>query len=562
MSDYPIPSKSTASVDTPHINVADIPFSDDLAQKAFTHILSIIKGNGLSPQKVTLLKMEGHVYELYGALHLKLEPQITRKKGGQAASGENITAGQLDSKIEQVMQDLGYDDTIKQAVFRDITQSKHKGFGLQGGQIALPVTKTFIESEQCGQCRGQGRSPCPQCQGSGQMPCQSCRGSRLSPCIMCRGTGRKQTAGAGNDLFTYCKGQGQMPCDMCRSAGYMPCTSCGTSGAIACPACRATGKISHISDVAFTLKPAFELGERGLAKDLKPFLAQSLAELAAAQEIDVHQLSQEETERLTKQRILPPAMQQDFAYLGYRALCPHARLHISLAGKKSFQVQIAGYAGRIVACDPFLDVLMNKPLKLLQKGAAESRIAAGNIAKAARWKTARTAIIAGIKASPKKAQALLLKNTPLGLSEKYAKALTFYAFKAVQQVTKWPRYMALSAGSLLNLVLYVVWFNTERFGLFNTLSLPPAIPDIWLKIAADLSAAGLLALLCIVVIRFSAYIALKKTLGSLGLDKDAKSWTKAGEVGFYSWAIQLPLLFLAAVLLAEKKPEWLGLLGL
>lgn len=558
VNDYPIPpAQNTIQADSPSYRLADVPFNKDLAQAAFSKILSIIKGNGIDIKRVTLKNLDAKVFELFGSLHLTLNHDVKQNKSaGQNIVGEPLSSGQLPLKIEKVQQDLSFDTTLCQSIYNDITYGTGRGFGLNEGKIKLPIHKTFTEQDICPQCSGKGQAPCPVCSGRGQAPCSKCRGSAYSPCMMCRGTGRVQTPGGANDLCTYCKGQGKMACDLCQARGYVSCTNCGASGAVQCNNCHATGKIAQVSEVSFYLHPSFQMTVQNLPNGLQKKIShsQNLQNLSASKFFDIRPIAFDETEALIKERLLPPPKSGNFMQIGYRALCPYATLTLSLAGKKDFGIEIAGYKGEIIHSGAFLDILLKKPLSLLKQAVKNTTQTASLLGKAARWKAVRKALALSVRNPPKKAASLLQHAFPFGLSEKMARALCYYAHNAVKSVTRTPRYIALT-GFALTLSPILIYIALSQFSPAILGLVPQNIPKPIVSGGVDCFFYLAISMLHIFTIRFAAFISLKQLYTNLGIEKKGKTFPNAGKAAYYVWLINIMIaIAIMAFLLTEKPP--------
>lgn len=561
LTDYPTPLSQNDTENHSEHYISEEKYNDSIGQSAYKQILALTKGNGITSKHIKIKDITGQNALIYGILHFKLQPEITRNDvAGRAPSGDIISSGTLNAKIDQFCEELIYQDHLSETLIRDISNSPTKGFGLNNTAVNLPVEKTFIEEDKCGHCQGQGRSVCGTCQGQQQMNCQKCSGSRYSPCMMCRGVGRSQTAGSQQDMCTYCQGRGQISCDLCRGSGRVACTTCGATGHIQCRPCNASGTISHISNVKITLIPQFEKMQKSLIKGFSILHDYSAEELVLNKIVEPHIIEDKDIEQLTKEGVITPPERGDYLYLAYKAVFPHAQIQLSLGPKRTIDLSVAGYKPEIVKCDPFLDLILAKPFKLLRKAANNSTTASQNVQKAIKWRTIRAAFSINIQNGPRKGLPILQKMFPHGLSEKMAKALCINSYKALKNITRTPRYIALGLTSITSLFAYKLWFDNFKATLLNDIHI--GIDPVVMSAMADSLTIFLLVFLSVIAIKLSGFFALKRMFKTIGLSDTKIGLPKAGKPSVIGGLLQ-PVLFLVTIFtLINEKPEWLSYLGL
>jgi hypothetical protein len=351
-----------------------------------------------------------------------------------------------------------------------------------------------------------------------------------------------------------------MACDLCRAQGFVTCTNCGSSGSVQCKNCNATGKIARISDVAFYLEPSFQMTQQKLPQNLSEKLEKTkdIQALTAQKFFDVKPVPFEETEKLVKERLLPAPRSGNFMQIGYRAYCPYADLTLSLAGKKNFRLSICGYKSDVVKSQPFLDMLLKKPLMILQRAGQGGAQTSSLLAKASKWKTVREALTLSVKNTPRKAAQILMKQYPFGLSEKIAKALCYHAHIAIKSVTRAPRYIALAVFALsISPLLSYFWLSSIRLQLQSMV--PENIPLIYAQISSDILFYLIVCALHIFSIRAAAFVSLKKLYAGLNIEKKSKSFPHAGKTALYVWAVNLIIMGLILFFAIDAKPEYFPL---
>lgn len=541
-----------------------LEYDSGLAERALGRLRRQIAGNGVAPMNLSLKACYGHILEFYGALHLKLQPEITETKAtGRASSGEIVASGQAQAKLQEFMQGLAYDENLIQQAILGISGRPGKGFGLDGETIPLPIEKTLVEQHQCPQCRGAGRSACPQCGGSRQMVCYKCAGSGTMHCIMCRGA-RVTRAADGSEQPCYnCQGRGMAMCDVCRGARMIGCSSCGGNGSMPCQPCGATGMMSLVFRLKAKVVARFEMRDDRLPVAAKQLLARVGARrLAGGGEVQVSILEPEEA-RETRSGTSPDA--GDFLYLPYRALLPYARAVFELAQKKgattapqTMNSEIIGYKSRIVGLPAFMDGLFAAPLAALAQAARGEGIAANKVKQAAKWRSVRETLALVVKGQQKAAAQKLMQTLPVGLTRECAVAIVRNADAALKKITRVPRYIALGGGLLGSLGLYAAWFASLRSDALNAMGIGTVrqAQDIWVQAAVDFALIPIGIALTLFAIRYTGHTVMQKSLGELGLEQRARAWPKAGTAGLYALA-GCPAVYAVAVMLAPVAPLWL-----
>lgn len=164
----------------------DEHFKDD----ALGTIKRLVTGNGLDPEKVSLVRFEGEVLRFQAETILQISTKISKITKGGRVKGPVQVAGETQAKeaIHKEYVKLAGDRDMRRKIREVVTGRPDRGFGQDGIVIPLPFwRKEFVIFEECKTCRAKGTVACQRCAGKGYEPCTLCHGSGMATCVQCLG---------------------------------------------------------------------------------------------------------------------------------------------------------------------------------------------------------------------------------------------------------------------------------------------------------------------------------------------------------------------------------------
>lgn len=512
-----------------------------IPEKAGRHLGLLIDGNGYKADQVRLARHDTEVHIVPGRTVFTLKPDIaTRLVNGTQNHGQV-----LDSKASVVAaaetQSAAYaaDIDIQKQLVAEISKKKGDGFGAPPARFALTgAHKEYAVVEKCHLCAGSTHIDCRTCNAGGKAPCTGCSGQGMTQCTACYGSGQTQKSDGSRPPCTRCNGQGRSVCMTCNGNRLLPCAVCSGQGRIQCAECAHTGYKTQLFDVKWQVDTRFELDETVSPEVREVIDLIGLGNIAPEEQADIHR-----QEGLVEQgKFIVP----------YLAHLPIAQVEFSIEGK-FYPAVVAGASARIIEIDPLLDRAIKPGINALYKLAQGSIATVSLMQIACRFKILRQ-IMAGLSHHGKKAvYQKTIREYPLVLSDKYARAAVKYTATALSSLSDGPRWRGLVTGTVVSALLSAGYFlSPARAWVMAQMAAQgfarhAFLPDVLLWLAG----IGI-AVFCI---RKSAANALK-TLLPQSVQTDEKGLPSAGPQGWWS-VVSTFVPWLAAACFARPVPEWI-----
>lgn len=478
--------------------------------------------------------------------HLRLDPMtLTAKISIGFDASEERTSGQNPKGITV----QGSDDiaTTRDQHITNLCQDPafqtHLYQILKSQNYALDTVQTIPLKDQslsvsyfgtCHTCRGERTSTCQACTGQGMQPCQACQGQGRLMCDVCRGTRQIPQQGGTFTSCHECQGFGSRPCHNCNELKTVSCGQCNGQGKTGCQDCHETGEQTHIT--TFTFKT--EMHSQITAED---------TDLQSHYQ-NARQLCDDET--LLKdghiqfdEKNISTDIENNILHWTMHSPTPHGTIDFSLNGKR-LSTTVFGQKGLIYTETPFLDHLIKPGISALHKIVKGPMATTALFEQAVQFRLIKT-VINRITHQPKKKIFKHIQNTyPIGLSDKYCKALITFADKSLKKVMVKPRWIGSLTGAALGAFLIFSWFH---LGIR-----PEALQDkpINTQIFADAALGAICCVFISILIKIMTQNALKNTLGNT-----PKKLPAVGDQALAGFGIII-LALLASAATSSAPPLW------
>lgn len=338
-----------------------------LARKTLAALRKLLAGNGVKPDRLTLIKEESGEFALHGILALTLDTARTVRQEPGRPGGVHVFGSkpEMEAEITRACGELIRSPQAMAVVDKVLLNAPGGGFGSHNKIIPVKgLHFDFATLATCTTCQGKGKGGCPVCQGQGRTPCPQCRGQREEWCGHCRGTGF-QDGDQSKPRCTYCQGVGRMRCLRCNAQGFIPCQPCGGTGHSHCKTCRGAGELADVVGLDFTWKSRFIPHTGEIPRAVSHLMGQGTLEVMAAKGHIVPR-------RVGGPLPAPPQIDPDQPahpaepathYWHYMAEIPWCEATLKL-GQSALLVTAAGQKGRINTCPAFLDKIAPKAPRL------------------------------------------------------------------------------------------------------------------------------------------------------------------------------------------------------
>lgn len=423
-----------------------------LPQQALKTLRSLIKGNGIKTQALTLKQCEGEVLNFDARTLIKISSKTTSSTLPGKISGGTVcqSSGELNTAVEKALKDVASSDTSSDKVAKTILERPDKGFGLFKEQIKLPsFDQEFFVHENCPKCQGKKQTACVNCRGQKQIKCIHCRGLRHMPCKHCRSTGFIQTPNGKREKCRYCRGRGKTTCTYCHGKGMMLCPKCQGKGFAQCPTCNGTGGQTQKTQLEVYADLSFQYDQQELPQDLCRILDKNASSFVKQDNIKL-QLQDLPAEEKAK-------IPEDLVVINYRAALPYAKVRFTLKDE-TFDGILCGYQGKLLNLPPFLEQIAEKGFHDISFAAANRGDVAKQIKLAARFRLLRDILVQTALHKPQKAIGKLKKRYPYGITEQTLKLASLNADKAYKNITRKPRYIGMGIGLVLTALFYGLYY--------------------------------------------------------------------------------------------------------
>lgn len=420
-----------------------------IAAKAASVLGAMIDGNGLTADQARLAKQNVTIHAIPGDITVRLVAETAQNQmQGRHEQGTLVASGaEAAAQIAGETAELLGDDDVQASIRTEISKAPGRGFGMQDAVLPGDIARrTFSVVAACLQCHGNAVTSCPSCHATGTEACQNCRGEGAMQCPTCFGVGMVQNAQGVRSSCGRCQQTGRLPCPTCQGQQTVACSRCQGQRQVSCEACRRTGYATTVYQVSYKAHCHFDI----VWKDVDPAArhaaeALGLRHLAAGKHAEVMWLT--------------PEVSGDSLRIPFTAFLPVADVEFSIVGK-AHPATVAGLQGRITKMDPVLDAAVKPGISALMKLSKGPLAVQALIDTACKYKLIRT-VLSGLTRAPKKAvYQSLVREYPVVLSDKYARAAVMYAHSAMQSITSAPRTKGLAAGTALAAVIAALYGRT------------------------------------------------------------------------------------------------------
>jgi hypothetical protein len=418
-----------------------------ISQKAAENLGRLVDGNGLKAEQVRLAKHETLVHQLPGQINIKIKPEIaeTVMKGnmsrGKSCGGREGAKLEADAQASR----LALDPNIHREMMQFIDKDAGQGFGIDLFKLPLAAAaEDYSASTQCGKCAGNMFIGCVRCNMSGSVTCSGCSGQGAQTCRACFGSGQ-YTQGSGNRVpCSQCNASGRIICTQCSGQREMRCSYCQGAGRIGCAECDQTGWWTYVYSVTYTAEGLFALDRQQIPQDVMEVIDHiGVRKLATDKYIEVFRLN------------LQPKLNE--IGVPMVAFLPIARAEFTVEGK-AYPATVAGLIGRILVIDHLIDHAVKPGINALFKLSKGPMATEALVDQACKYRLIRQALTGVSYQSKKQVYQQIVKQYPVGLSDKYAKAAVKYAGVAVLALSQGPRKKGLLIGSGAAAVLAAAYF--------------------------------------------------------------------------------------------------------
>lgn len=513
--------------------------------KGLKELANMMDGNGVKVDQVRLSRHDTQVHLVHAHLQIELKPDMTvsQRSGNQPSGKAMATKDAVMQEANAQCPILIADSKIQIEIGEYIDKQTGRAFGEKPFRFKINgAHETYSVVDKCLKCNGATTNPCGTCHASGAAPCTGCVGQGTTQCSVCYGTGQQQRADGSRMPCTKCSGTGRGICMTCNGTKTLRCAVCNGNGRTACTECDRSGYWTHIYEANWHAEAVFEL-ER---KETLPEVVE-VAELLGVQKLA--------TEGHAEILRLVPEISGDKLILPYVALLPVSQVEFSLVGKTHPAV-VAGLHGKIIEIEPLLDTMTKSGVSALVKLSKGPLAAAALVASACRFKMVRQ-VLAGLSHHSKShVYHKLMREYPLLVTEKYAKATIRYADMALLALAEGPRWKGLIVGSVISAVMLAGYFLSSARESLRGFMVSQKMEQHMLAI--DVLLWAICCGIAVLVIKVFASKALRKILPANVQVKD-RGLPAAGRQGWISMPV-IFVIWLGVAFAATPRPEWLILI--
>ncbi|HYD19475.1 MAG TPA: hypothetical protein VEF76_13450 [Patescibacteria group bacterium] len=513
-----------------------------ISQKAADTLGRLVDGNGLKAEQVRLARHETLVHQLPGAVIIELVPDFVKgqRKGkvphGQVMGSEAaVKAAAIGLATESVS-----DKNVQIELMQLLDKDPARGWGMKPFKHPLKVTrKEFSVVEECLKCSGRAEYICTGCSGTGGVGCTTCGTTGLSQCPACFGSGAVQSGDGGRMGCQRCNASGRIICAACNGAKTVRCAACRGLTKIPCTECDRSGYWTQTFEMTFHAEARFNLDRQQIPRDVQEIVDRlGVRELATEEHAEIFRLAQNPEQKLL---VIP-----------FIAFLPIANVDFSIEGKQ-YPSGVAGLTGLIMGIDPLLDPIIKPGINALFKLSKGPLATEALIDQACKYRVLRQ-ILSGLSHhSKRQVYQSVMKNYPLIISDRFAKASIKYADIALLALSKGPRMKGLVIGSVAAAAIYAGYFLTPAAGFIASKMI--ALGHAKQVIAAD-AAVWLLGFIAAwLTVKYMAAGAMQRLLPGEVVDKSDKGLPAAGTQGWQALGITL-LAWAACACFALSKPVW------
>ncbi len=521
----------------------------DIAEVACKHISKLVTGNGVLTTDVKVINKEQDMFALDVNLITNLRDVVSEKKivGNKGAGEECSSKEDMQQKVMAVKAECIESHETLLLLEKTLKEMPFSGWGKKQKIVLKELSKDYIYTEQCQQCKGSKKSQCSKCHGKGNIACFNCKGFGLMECLYCNGMGQLPDGKGGQKECHKCYGKRKAKCTECQGKKYMICDLCRGSKYIPCKNCAQTGYLSVQTHVEFSALTEILIDESSLPTPvLKLYEAVSAENLAKDQHAKVTLMrpaNQEEAENKENNE------QVERKNLYYKLEMPIAKAEFSI-GEKRYQSDIVGYQSYLSGIDDFLDPLVKPGIKALQKMSQGPMAQKALIDTALRYRLIKQVFSRIGKMTNGRIFKFIKSEYPNGLSDKYAKAVIQYSNKAISKITEKPRMIAMGIGITMALAVFGAWFFVPLRKVISSMQEQQ-------QMLADFSLMAVISYVAYYIIRLFAGKALEQFMMEQKQNtKNKQALPPAGNEGIYTVFASI-VIFIALAYFAPLSPSWL-----
>lgn len=498
----------------------------DVRDKALKKLQALAKGNGIKAEAITIDEVKAQTLSFQAHAFIRLATNYTTQSlPGKIDKGEPIgTPEAFEGALRNITTTTQRDPGRRKTIIDQILARPNKGYGARDQVVKFDsLAKDYVSHEGCSECNTTGEATCGKCGGGGYTTCQTCHGRQNILCPHCRGNG-SVTHNGKTSTCTRCRGKTRVMCPACQGNGQTKCKNCGGGGKAPCARCKASGYISHMAKVELIGHLHFNYDRQGLPIELTKLIdAFSLRYIEKKDiELGIETPSYQEDEPAENIPII------------YNVRVPYGEITFNLGKKRKITCIILGWNGELIKGTEFLDTLTKKGQVLLEKAANGQGNVGENLRKAASYRILREAvIIAASQSQIRTALSKLLQKYPVGISSESLMRFLMQANQAMQIITKKPRLIGLSLGTIIFAALASGYYLALRELLLADLVLLPIDPKLSLMIC-DVITLLIGTLIIVLTSQIIAGQALKKSL--TGLASPATIQRIMPKIGWTLWA--------------------------
>ncbi len=445
------------------------------------------------------------------------------------------------SRAEGLAKDMIKGLEVHDEVTEGLKKDPGHGFGMK--QLTIPLAslrKEFSNINACLKCHGEGFSLCAHCNSSGNMPCTMCTGHGFSPCQWCHSTGRVQDSHGTYVPCLHCQNTGRIPCITCQGHKYIQCAYCRGQGKVSCTECGQAGFFTEVYQVEYKAQCVFDIDWREVPREVQD----------AAHKLGIRELATENHAEILWQ---PPEVRPGDIYITCMAFLPLSKAEYLAPEGRIYPALVAGLQGRFLEIEPVLDENVKPGINALIRLSKGPMARQALIDTACKYRLIRQVLAGLAHRSKRTVYQTLMKEYPLMLSEKYARATIKYAHSAVISLSAGPRYKGLALGTVLSALPAAAYYMTHLRPLLfaqmyqRYIDQYILIPDIIVWLAG--------CFIAVLTIKYTTAAGLKKMLPET-VPMDKGGLPSAGKQGLGAFLTSGAVWFAIAARAAEK-PAWI-----
>lgn len=416
-----------------------------LRERALKRVRSLVKGNGIKAEDVSLESCEALVYPFGARTFVRLSPVYgIRTEPGQNKTAELATSQEdFNHKLQSSVQAARTEPDKRKIIVDFIFARNDKGFGVKDQKVKFDaLTRDYVTHEGCVSCARNGRVQCQSCHAKGMVACSLCQSREVIVCPQCRGSGRTPGSSAHHSC-TKCRGDGKIQCTQCNGRGQMKCPKCAAKGSLQCQKCAGSGWLSNLAHVEIEAQLHFDFDRTAVPGDVARYLDAFGSRLIQRGDTEVRLYPPQPT---TAEEIARKGEPQDMIFIDYAAKIPFGALRFRLKDHV-IATTLFGYQGRLIEAPSFLDDLTRKGQEALVEAAKGTGDVGDKIRRAARYRLLRDVILQAAQGVRQRdALELLTARYPTGIGADKLLSLFIYADKSLKIITRKPRSIGLGVG--------------------------------------------------------------------------------------------------------------------